>query len=226
VLRDRPKQELGAIPSYTAITAVPARYALERGDWAGAAALTIAATGRPQADALIRFARGLGLARGGDAAGAKREIQALQDLRAALEKSGQGYWAERTDEQMLAVSAWVASAEGAPARALELMRAAADGEDASVKHVAMENRLYPMRELLADLLLQQGRPAEALREYETSLKETPNRFRGLYGAARSAEAAGDRQKATDHFEKLLALGKQSDTARPELDRARAFLGRR
>ena len=38
------------------------------------------------------------------------------------------------------------------------MRAAADGEDGSVKHVAMENRLYPLRELYAELLLEMGQP--------------------------------------------------------------------
>ena len=57
---------------------------------------------------------------------------------------------------MLAVSAWVAHAEGAREQAVKLMRAAADREDGSVKHVAMENRLYPMRELLAELLLEIG----------------------------------------------------------------------
>ncbi len=118
---------------------------LERGDWAGAATLPVVSTGRPQADSLVRFTRGLGMAKSGDLAGARGEIQAMQELRAALEKSSQSYWADRTEEQMLAVSAWVASAEGKRDEALKLMRAAADNEDASVKHVAMENRLYPMR---------------------------------------------------------------------------------
>ena len=71
------------------------------------------------------------------------------------------------------------------------MRQAADGEDASIKHVAMENRLYPMRELLADLLLEAGRAREAAGEYARALKQTPNRYRGLFGAARAAEALGD-----------------------------------
>jgi tetratricopeptide (TPR) repeat protein len=178
------------------------------------------------ADSLVRFARGLGTARGGDLAGAKREIQALGELRGALEKSSQSYWADRTEEQILAVSAWVAYAEGARDQATKLMRAAADGEDGSVKHVAMENRLYPMRELLAELLLQVGQPAAALGEFEAALKENPNRYRGLYGAARAAEAAGDRQKAAGYFEKLVALASKADTPRPELARAKAFLGRR
>src|SRR5437867_8684917 len=179
-----PKQDYPNIAVYTAVVVVPARYALERGDWAGAAALPVVNTGRAQADSLVRFTRGLGMARSGDLAGAKREIEAIQVLRGALQKSDQSYWADRSEEQMLAVSAWVALAEGARDQALKLMRAAADGEDGSVKNVSMENRLYPMRELLADLLLEMGQPASALREYEAALKATLNRYRGLYGAVR------------------------------------------
>jgi tetratricopeptide (TPR) repeat protein len=92
--------------------------------------------------------------------------------------------------------------------------------------VAMENRLYPMRELLGELLLEVGQATTALREYEASLKENPNRYRGLYGAARAAEVTGDRQKAAGYFEKLVALAGKADTARPEIARAKAFLGQR
>jgi tetratricopeptide (TPR) repeat protein len=199
---------------------------LERADWKGAAALPITSSQHPQADSLTRFARGLGMARSGDLAGAKGEIAALEALRGALQKSSQSYWADRTDEQIYAVSAWIALAEGNRDLAGKLMRAAADNEDASVKHVAMENRLYPMRELLADLLLEMGQAAPALREYEASLKETPNRYRGFYGAARAAESTGDRQKAADYFSKLVAMTKNADTARPELARAKAYLTQR
>ncbi len=221
-----PRQEYPNIAGFTAVAAIPARYALERGDWAGAAALPVMSTGRPQADSLVRFTRGLGMARSGDLAGAKREIQAMQELRTALEKSSQAYWADRTEEQMLAVSAWAALAEGKREEAVKLMRAAADGEDGSVKHVAMENRLCPMRELLGELLLQMGQAGAAQREFEAALKENPNRYRGLYGAARSAEVAGDRQKAAGYFEKLVALAAKADTTRPEIARAKAFLGQR
>jgi tetratricopeptide (TPR) repeat protein len=221
-----PQLSGGAVPGFTALAAVPARYVLERGDWAGAAALPVVSTGWPQADSLVRFTRGLGMARTGDLAGAKREIQAMQELRAALEKSNQSYWADRTEEQMLAVSGWVALAEGSRDEALKFMRGAADNEDASVKHVAMENRLYPMRELLGELLLQQGQAPAALREFEAAIKENPNRYRGLYGAARAAEMAGDRPKAVGYYEKLVALASKADTARPEIARAKAFIGAR
>lgn len=220
---DRPP----SLGNFTALAAMPARYALERGDWAGAAALPVrAGSGQPQADAVTRFARGLGMARSGNAAGAKREIGALQELRRALQGSGQTYWVERTDEQILAVSAWVAHAEGARDQAVALMRRAADSEDGSVKHVAMENRLYPMRELLGDLLLEMGQARPALQEYTAALKMTPNRFRGLNGAAMAAVAADDRQSATDYFLTLLELSKNADSTRPEIARARAFLGPR
>jgi tetratricopeptide (TPR) repeat protein len=221
-----PKREYPFLANFTAVAVIPARYVLERGDWPRAAALPIASTGRAMADSLVRFARGLGMARSGDLAGARVEIQALQALRASLAQSNEPYWADRTAEQILAVSAWVAHAEGARDEAMTLMRAAAEGEDASVKHVAMENRLYPMRELLGELLLQSGQAAAALREFETSLKENPNRYRGLSGAAAAAEAGGDREKAAGYFEKLVALASKADTTRAEVAHAKEFLGRR
>ena len=173
---------------------MPARYVLERADWAGAAALPLKPSQYPQADSLTHFARGLGMARSGDLAGAKAEIEAIKALRAALEKANQSYWADRSEEQMLAISAWVALKEGARDQALKFMRAAADGEDGSVKHVAMENRLYPFRELLAELLLEMGQSAAALSEFETALKQTPNRYRAFLGVARAANAAAIARK--------------------------------
>ena len=124
------------------------------------------------------------------------------------------------------MSAWIALAGGAKDSAVTEMRRAADGEDASVKDIAMENRLYPMRELLGDLLLEAGQPQAALREYTTALANTPNRYRGLYGAALAAQASGDKAAAAEYFTKLVALAKTADTERPELARARAFLAER
>jgi cytochrome c-type biogenesis protein CcmH/NrfG len=57
-------------------------------------------------------------------------------------------------------------------------------------------------------------------------RENPNRYRGLYGAARAAEVAGDRSKAVGYYEKLVALAGKADTARPEIARAKTFLGPR
>jgi tetratricopeptide (TPR) repeat protein len=212
--------------NFTAKAAMPARYLLDRGDWAGAAALPLAPSQYPMADSLTRFARGLGMARTGNIAGAKAEIEAMKALRAALERVNDSYWADRTEEQILAVSAWVALREGARDQALRFMRTAADNEDGSLKHVAMENRLYPLRELYGDLLLEMGQASAALVEYETALKATPNRHRGYLGVARAADAAGNRTKATEYYGKLVDLAKNADAERQEVRDAKAFLARR
>lgn len=183
-----------SLANFTARAAMPARYMLERGNWAGAAALEPIRSDYPPADSLIRFARGLGMARKGDTTAAQAEIEAIKSLRELLRDFGQIYWADRSLEQILAISAWIGADHGMHDRAVQLMRKAADGEDSSVKHVAMENRLYPMRELLGDLLLEIGRPADALREYEAALEANPGRLRGFFGAARAAERTGDLKK--------------------------------
>src|SRR5215468_7879170 len=121
--------------NFTAKAAMPARYVLERADWAGAAALPMTPTKYPMADSLIRFTRGLGMARTGNLADRKEEIEAMKVLRTTLQGADQSYWADRTEDQMLAVSAWAALKEGDRDQALRFMRAAADGEDGSLKHV-------------------------------------------------------------------------------------------
>ena len=118
--------------------------------------------------------------------------------------------------QILGAQAWLALAQGNKGDALKFMRAAADLEDGSEKHVAMENRLYPMRDLLGDMLREHGQPGAALKEYEVSMKNAPNRLRGYYGAAKAAEAAGDRQKAAGYFNKLAQLTRNGDADRAEI----------
>jgi tetratricopeptide (TPR) repeat protein len=207
---------------HTAFAAIPARHALERGRWDEARALRLRST-YPAADAITYFCRAMGAARSGDAAGARQEIEQLQGLRDTLKQTRDVYWAEQIEIQRLAAEAWAGYAAGKKTEALTLMQAAADREDASEKHVAMENRLWPMRELLGELLLALNRPAEALRAFEQSFKAAPNRFRGFYGAAKAAEQAGDRAQAKRYYEKLVTLSSHADSDRRELNEARAFL---
>jgi tetratricopeptide (TPR) repeat protein len=214
----------GVLAVHTAFAAIPARYALERGQWAEARALSLRPS-YPAADAITYFARAIGAARTGDEAGGRKEIEHLRSAHTALTQSRDVYWAEQVAIQRLAAEAWVSYATGKKSEALKQMQAAADREDASEKHVAMENRLWPMRELLGELLLALNRPAEALRAFELSLKAAPNRFRGVYGAARAAERLGNRAQARRYYEKLDALSSRADTDRPEVAKARAFLGR-
>jgi uncharacterized protein HemY len=80
----------------------------------------------------------------------------------------------------------------------------------------MENRLYPMRELLGDLLRAHGEYAQALKEYEASMKNTPNRLRGFYGAAKAADGAGDAKRAAGYYRQLARLTQTADGDRAEL----------
>jgi len=162
----------------------------------------------------------VGAAKTGNLAMAKEEIERLQALSKSAENS---YWGEQIQVLVLAASAWRAHVESREDDALKFMRAAADLEDSTEKHVSMENRLYPMREMLGDLLLELGQSAAALQAYEASLHVAQNRLRGFYGAAKAAQAAGDRAKARAYFEKLAALAKNADTDRAELREAKAFL---
>jgi tetratricopeptide (TPR) repeat protein len=212
--------------SYTALAAVPARFALERQAWNEAAALEPRGSKFPQAEAITHFARAMGSARSGDLTAAERDVENLKVIRVTLENASQSYWATQVEIQMLAASAWIAQAKGEKEAALKLMRAAADLEDDSEKHIAMENRLYPMRELLADLLMQYDQPSWALKEYEASMLNAPNRLRAYYGAARAAEASGERTKAAGYFGKLAQLTRTADSDRAEIRESRQRLAGR
>ena len=207
----------------TARAAVPARFYLERQDWAGAAQLQPQGLPFPPAEAITYFARAVGAARSGDTTRAQADIDKLKELRAGLQKANQSYWAEQVEVQVLGAQAWAAQGSGDTVQALKFMRAAADLEDSSEKHVAMENRLYPMRELLADLLMQQGDAASALTEYETSMKHAPNRLRGFYGAARAATAVGDAKKTVEYTRSLAQLTRNADSDRAEIRDARLLI---
>ena len=215
----------GVLSVQTAYAAIPARYAIERGTWKEATQLELHATS-PAADAITHFTRAMGFIRLRDAASARKEIDRLAALRDELSKQDDSYWSEQVEIQRLAATAWIALLEGKGNEAVKFMRSAADREDASEKHVAMENRLWPMRELLAEMLLEMKEPAAALKEFETSLHEARNRLRSYYGAARAAEMAGNRSKAAEHYGKLVALTKNADSNRPEVQRAKAFLASR
>jgi hypothetical protein len=103
------------------------------------------------------------------------------------------------------------------------MRAAVDHEDSTEKHAVVPGPIMPARELLADMLTEMGKPAEALPQYEASLGKEPNRFRGLAGAGLAAERSGDKARARVHYEKLAAMCAGSESSRPELARARQLL---
>jgi hypothetical protein len=210
-----------------ALAAIPARWELERRDWKAAAALAppAAEPAFPYAPALTRFAQAVGGARGGSLPQARAALAELERLQAAAVKApipGPYDWAGQIESMRLGAAAWVAWAEGRKDDALRDARAAADLEEKVGKHPVTPGSLLPARELLGDMLLEAGRPSDALVEYDASQKKTPNRFNGLYGAARAAELAKDPARARELYARLTAQCVEG-SARPELAEARRYL---
>ena len=208
-----------------AFAAIPARYAIERGDWSGAMKLSPITNNLHYTEALTRFARAIGAARSGDPASAEKEVEPLARLRDALKAAKNEYWVTEVEVSRLAASAWAALASGKKEEALKLMRNAADTEDKNEKHIVTPGRMVPARELLGEMLLEIKRPAEALKEFEASQTREPNRFRGFAGAAQAAAQSGDSIKAKQYYTRLVELVGKSDP-RPEVARAKAFLAQK
>jgi tetratricopeptide (TPR) repeat protein len=212
----------GVPPGPYALAALPARYAIERNAWRDAAKLTATSSAYPQTEALTHLARALGAARSGSPAAARADAARITALRDQLTLAKNDYWAKEVEVMRLAALAWTVFAEKNSGEGLVLMRQAADIEDSSEKNIVTPGRLLPAREMLGDMLLESGRPADALKEYELSQKREPNRFRALYGAAEAAARSGDRDKARGSFSRLIELA-GSGEPRPELQRARRYL---
>jgi hypothetical protein len=211
-----------------AFAAMPARYALERQRWGEAAQLALYPPQLswqkfPQAESVLVFARGLGAARAGDVPAARRDQTRLAQLREALNQMKLVYWAGQTEIQYMALSAWIARAEGKNEEALALMRSAAEFEAATEKHPVTPGPIVPARELLGQMLLELGQPGPALKEFEATHKIEPNRFHGLAGAARAAELSGDPAKARTYYGQLMTLAARADSERPEVKQAQTLL---
>jgi tetratricopeptide (TPR) repeat protein len=206
-----------------AAAAIPARYALERGAWGDAAALEARPTAFSHVDAITHFARALGAARSGKPGDAAADLDRLAALHEKLKAANDAYWSEQVHIQHRVASAWAAYAQGRKSEAIEALRAAADAEDATDKAAVSPGPLAPARELLGEMLLEAGQPKEALVAFEATMKKEPRRFRGAFGAARAAEAAGERAKARQYYQAVLDIAQGSDSDRPELRRARGFL---
>ena len=196
-----------------ALAAIPARYALERRDWTRAASLELPAEANrfPWTAAMVYFGRGLGAAHTGDVTRAAASADSLSAIHDRLVKAGEPYWAEQVAIQELGVRAWIAVARKQGDSAVRLMSAAAQREDATEKSAVTPGPLAPARELLGDMQMELGRPADALVAYRSTLEREPNRFRSLDGAMRAAAASGDRATAERYRSLLRTLTAKADT---------------
>jgi tetratricopeptide (TPR) repeat protein len=204
-----------------ALAAIPARYALELGKWSQAASLSPLAGSVPWAQAITWMAIGVGAARSGGLERASEAERNLVRLR-EVAQSKNAYWSNQIEVQRREVAAWIAQASGRPEDALAGMRSATELEESMDKDAVTPGAVVPARELLAQLLQIQGRPQDSFAEYETVLKAAPNRFNALWGAASTAESAGNAGAASKYFRKLAEVG--VGTERPELETARKKAG--
>ena len=212
-----------------AFAASPARWALERHDWKAASKLELKPAWFPwdrfrNVEALIHYARAIGSARLGDVAAARRSNDEIAAIRKTMPATRDYDWSGSIGAQSEAVTALIACATGAKDEGFRLLRMAADHEDAVDKHPVTPGPLLPVREMLADLLLENGSGPEALKEYEAVLKTSPRRLNAMAGAAKAADKAGDKTKARAYAQQLRDIANKTETSRPELEWARVYLG--
>ncbi len=216
-----------------AFAAIPARYALERQAWNEAAELPLH---QPAAfpwgkqylncDSIVRFARALGAARNGRLDAARAEIAELERIHHELAgTSRESYWTAQAETQLLATQAWVRLAEKNSDQALALMHRAVEIEVSVDKEAVTPGEVLPAGDLLGDMLLETGRPTDALKAFEAVLTASPNRLNTLYGAAVSAERSGDLMKAGQYYQQLATVAIESDPGIGRIDHARAFLAK-
>jgi len=139
-----------------------------------------------------------------------------------LHKQKKKDFAEAVDQDHQEAAAWLAHAEGNNDEAIKTLRTVAEKEEAE----GDEPLAIPAREMLGDLMLDMKRPEQALAEYEADLKFNPNRFNGLYGAARAAEMAGKSDTSNNYYAQLVKICSGSTSDRPELSHAKALLAQK
>jgi tetratricopeptide (TPR) repeat protein len=211
--------------TYAAVT-IPARYAVERRQWADAAALPTAGLpgGRyAWADATVYFVRALGAARVGKPEQARADAEKIAVAKQALIDTNEKYWTTQVEIQRRAADAWVQFAGGKRDEALAAMKSAVELEDTTDKHPVTPGSVVPMRALLGDMLLEMKRGAEAQEAFSKLMSVEPNRFAAVYGAARAAEMQGDKKMAAEMYRKLGEIAARGDGDREELKKAKEYL---
>ena len=176
------------------------------------------------ADAHIHFARGVGAARSGDTKLAREQVAKLSEIEQALTISpGEYDWRKQVTIQRQIADAWLAFAEGRRDQSLIVMRSAAALDDSTEKHPVTPGAILPAREQLGELLLELGRPAEALIEFKSALRRAPQRLAALSGAARAAKLAGYPGQARRYYAALITVTKNGNGTRPDIRDARSYL---
>src|SRR5580698_10255365 len=211
----------GFDPHAAALAHITALYPIEMHDWQAAATLPPTEVQGTAEDSTIYWARAIGSAHLRKPDDVRKDLAAIDSIHKKLAGWKSGFAGAVEDDRKEA-EAWLAFAEGKDDDAVEAMRPIADKEDS----LGNEPQGIPAREMIADMLLEAKRPQQALAEYQTDLKLNPNRFDGLYGAARAAAAAGKQSDAAEYYALLLKVCDGSNSTRPELSRARELVAQK
>ncbi len=197
------------------------RYAVERRNWKGAAALPVIGT-HSVPSLLAHWARAVGAARSGEVKQARTEIEQMESVVKKLRGDRYAYGERPGTVELDQARAWLVQAEGKKKDAVKLLRAVLEDVEAGKRNAQSYPQVVPAREMLADLLLEQGNAAEALKEFEKALAHSPRRFNALYGAAQAAEKSGAKAQAAAHYAELLRVTEGgANSSRPELARAKS-----
>ena len=194
-------------------------YPIEMRDWAGAATLAPIAVQGTAEDSVGYWAKAIGAAHLHQPEEVRKDVSAIQTIHQKFESEKKQDFAEATENDLKQAQAWLSFAEGRYDDAVEALRPMADKEDA----LGDEPQGIPTREMIAEILLEAKRPQQALAEYQNDLKLNPNRFNGLYGAARAAEQAGKQSEAAEYYALLLKTCEGGTSTRPELSHAKELL---
>lgn len=213
---------LGFDPHAAAMAHLGALYPIEMHDWSAAASLAPMDIAGTTEDSTIYWARAIGSAHLHKPDDVRKDLAAIDEIHQRLVKSNKREMAEGVENDRKEAEAWLAFAQGKPDDAVEALRTIADKEES----VGDEPEGIPAREMIADILLEAKRPQQALAEYQADLKFNPNRFDGLYGAARAAEAAGKQSDANEYYALLLKVCDGSNSTRPELSRAKELMAKK
>jgi len=211
----------GFDPHAAALAHLTALYPIEMHDWPSAAALAPMEVAGTAEDSVIYWARAIGSAHLHKPDDVKKDIAAIESIHRTLVKNKSDF-ADAVEDDRKQAQAWLAFADGKYDDAVEALRPIADKEDSTGE----EPEGIPAREMIADMLMEAKRPQQALAEYQTDLKLNPNRFDGLYGAARAAEAASKQADASEYYALLLKICDGSNSTRPELSRARELVAQK
>nr|WP_298925801.1 hypothetical protein [uncultured Allomuricauda sp.] len=211
-----------------ALAAMPVRMALENKNWDQASKLELPTINFPWENlhwekAMLHFGKALGYSHTSDVKSAENELVSLKTLHQSLLDSKEVYKAGQVNVQIHSAKAWIELAKGNNDDALNLMKTAAKLESETSKHAVTPGEVLPADELLGDMLLALNKPVEALEAYEVNLKGHPNRFNGVYGAAIAAKESDNNEKAIYYFNQLIELTKSSNSERPEIKEAKAFV---